>query len=201
MTSAAVRPLFQKRASARSSDPWHRCGTAPPRSTAIRLGDQRIAALSTQRTITFGPKGRPSGSPSGRGSESRNAPVSGEVNCFRFSARGATSLTLLHQAWRSNARAGSRRPTQTCLCCGTGVSSATPRAPLRADCRGPALAVGPAAERWAGRVVLVANSGSLGSRAASLAFVLAQAFAAHGVRVTPYVRDGQRARGPATSKS
>src|SRR5205823_3457191 len=52
----------------------------------------------------------------------------------------------------------SRRPTQTCLCWGTGVSSATPRAPLRADCRGPALAVGPAAERWAGRVVLVATS-------------------------------------------
>jgi hypothetical protein len=106
MTSAAVRPLFQKRALARSSDPWHRCGTAPPRSTAIRLGDQRIAALSTQRTITFGPKGRPSGSPSGRGSESRHAPVSGEVNCFRFSARAATSLTLLHQALSSSATAG-----------------------------------------------------------------------------------------------
>jgi hypothetical protein len=45
-------------------------------------------------------------------------------------------------AWRSRARAGSRRPTQTCLRCRTGISSATPRALLGADkrARGGSLA-------------------------------------------------------------
>ena len=45
-------------------------------------------------------------------------------------------------------------------------------------------------------VPLLANTGSLGSPAASPAFVLAQAFAAHGVRLAPYVRK-QKLRGPA----
>jgi hypothetical protein len=36
-------------------------------------------------------------------------------------------------ARRGHARAGSRRPTQSCLRCRTGISSATPRV-LRADC-------------------------------------------------------------------
>jgi len=39
--------------------------------------------------------------------------------------------------------------------------------------------------------LLLANTGSLGSPAASPAVVLAQAFAAHGVRVAPYVREQQ----------
>ena len=39
----------------------------------------------------------------------------------------------------------------------TGILALPPAVSVCADCRGPALAVGPAAERWAGRVVLVAN--------------------------------------------
>ena len=42
-------------------------------------------------------------------------------------------------------------------------------------------------------VAQLANTGSLGSPAASPAFVLAQACAAHGVRVAPFVR-GCRAK-------
>jgi pimeloyl-ACP methyl ester carboxylesterase len=52
-----------------------------------------------------------------------------------FVATAATDHRLLLQAWSSHARAGSRRPTQTCLRCRTGISSATPRALLRADGR------------------------------------------------------------------
>ena len=47
-------------------------------------------------------------------------------------SRLASIPALLLQAWRSHARAGARRPTQTCLRCRTGISSATPRALLRA---------------------------------------------------------------------
>src|SRR5438105_3480768 len=50
----------------------------------------------------------------------------------------------------------------------------------------PAVRIGP-------RVSQVANTGSLGSRAASPAFVLAQALAARGVRVAPDVRKRLRA--------
>ena len=40
-------------------------------------------------------------------------------------------------------------------------------------------------------VTQAVNTGSLGSRPASPAFVLAQTFAAHGVRVAAYVREAE----------
>src|SRR5450755_4172968 len=46
----------------------------------------------------------------------------------------AGTAGLLHQAWSSHTRVGCRPPTQTCLRCSTGISSAaTPLALLGAD--------------------------------------------------------------------
>jgi hypothetical protein len=49
------------------------------------------------------------------------------------SRKAVTAQAWLLQAWSSHARAGSPRPTQTCVGCRTGISSVTPRALLGAD--------------------------------------------------------------------
>ena len=55
-----------------------------------------------------------------------------------LSCRAATVLPRLLEPCRSHGRAGSAMVDETCLRCCTGISSATTRALLCADCREPA---------------------------------------------------------------
>jgi len=63
------------------------------------------------------------------------------------------------QAWRSQARGGSRPRTQTRLRCRTRISATTLRALLCADCRGAGAFRSDRRRALPGRVVLVARSG------------------------------------------
>ena len=73
-------------------------------------------------------------------SASRNRPVGGGLPMVEQSGH---HVDVTAPGVEEPHSAGSRRPTQTCLRCRTGISSATPRALLGAGCRegGPTAAV------------------------------------------------------------
>ncbi len=92
----------------------HLC-SARRRGAHDRVGDDRIAQTTEPRT-TAPPRLRSRARPS--------------IQC-PLAVRSGRHAGVT--AWRSHARAGSRRPTQTCLRCRTGISSATPRALVGAE--------------------------------------------------------------------
>jgi hypothetical protein len=80
--------------------------------------------------------------------------------CIRQCGHDGVDTTTAAPGVRSHARAGSRRPTQTCLRFATGISSATPRALLSAARR--ALRT---LHAGGGRALLVHGSATLASGA------------------------------------